>query len=107
MSDNTEKAPTHSELKRYLDESFNVKSSEKIEEYWSRKRLDFPALYTVAVKVLAIVPSESVCETTFSTAAFLLDKRRTRLRTETVEKIVVGSQIASKNPDWVDDLKTN
>ena len=77
------------------------------EEYWSRKRLDFPALYTVAVKALAIVPSESVCETTFSTAAFLLDKRRTRLRTETVEKIVVGSQIASKNPDWVDDLKTN
>ncbi|UMM21966.1 hypothetical protein L5515_003418 [Caenorhabditis briggsae] len=107
MSDNTEKAPTHSELKRYLDESFNVKSSEKIEEYWSRKRLDYPALYTVATKVLSIVPSESVCETTFSTAAFLLDKRRTRLRTETVEKIVVGSQIASKNPDWVDDLKTN
>ncbi|CAP23857.2 Protein CBG02707 [Caenorhabditis briggsae] len=91
----------------YLDESFNVKSSEKIEEYWSRKRLDYPALYTVATKVLSIVPSESVCETTFSTAAFLLDKRRTRLRTETVEKIVVGSQIASKNPDWVDDLKTN
>lgn len=105
ISDRREKPLPSGELQRYLDEEFNVKSAETVEEYWRRKRFEYPGLYDVALRVLSIIPSESICESTFSTAGFLLDKRRTRLRTETVERIVIGCQIAAKFPQWVENLK--
>ncbi|EGT45321.1 hypothetical protein CAEBREN_23180 [Caenorhabditis brenneri] len=91
------------ELKRYLSD--DVIYSESVENYWRRRKLDFPCLFEVAAKVFSIVPSESACETTFSLAGHLLDKRRNRLQHETVEKIVVGCQLATKYPEWVEDLQ--
>ncbi|CAI2306378.1 unnamed protein product [Caenorhabditis sp. 36 PRJEB53466] len=37
-----------------------------------------------------------------NTAGYLLDKRRTRLRCEKAEHVVLGAQIASKYPNWIE-----
>ncbi|EFO92049.1 hypothetical protein CRE_13078 [Caenorhabditis remanei] len=76
-------------------------STETVEEYWRKKRHEFPLLFEVATRVFSIVPSEAVCETAFSTASYLLDKRRSRLGSGKAELVVLGSQIASKFPEWI------
>ncbi|EGT58212.1 hypothetical protein CAEBREN_07113 [Caenorhabditis brenneri] len=91
------------ELDRYLKEKYDENSDESVEEYWRRKKLDYPDLYEAAARVFSIVPSESVCETCFSVAGFLLDKRRSRLLYTRTEDIVIGSQLAKKFPNWLDD----
>uniref|UniRef100_A0A1I7UI10 Dimer_Tnp_hAT domain-containing protein n=2 Tax=Caenorhabditis tropicalis TaxID=1561998 RepID=A0A1I7UI10_9PELO len=102
MSDSCEELPKHDDLKRFMEEYVDSQSEETIEEYWTRKRFDFPCLHEVAGRILSVIPSESVCETTFSTASFLLDKRRSRLQYSAVEKVVVGCQIAARFPEWID-----
>ncbi|EFP01590.1 hypothetical protein CRE_30525 [Caenorhabditis remanei] len=89
------------ELKTYLSEHVEFGRKESVESYWRRKKNDFPQLYDVAAQVFSIVPSESVCETAFSTASYLLDKRRTRLGAERAELVVLGCQLASKFPEWL------
>lgn len=89
------------ELSTYLNEHVEFGGKETVESYWRRKKNEYPRLYDVATQVFSAVPSESVCETAFSTASFLLDKRRTRLRGEKAELVVLGAQLASLFPEWL------
>ncbi|CAP39346.1 Protein CBG22853 [Caenorhabditis briggsae] len=102
VSDQANSTSTSSEISRYLSEYYDPSTNESVEEYWKRKRFEYPGLYSAALFVFSIVPCEAMCETTFSTASFLLDKTRTRLLYKRVEMVVLGSQIATKFPHWLD-----
>ncbi|EGT48954.1 hypothetical protein CAEBREN_21077 [Caenorhabditis brenneri] len=89
------------ELEKFLNEKVEWNASESVEVYWLKKKDVFPALFAAAKKVFATLPSESICETSFSTAALHLDKRRARLHCQKAELVVLGAQLASKYPDWI------
>ncbi|EFP11370.1 hypothetical protein CRE_09701 [Caenorhabditis remanei] len=101
VSDSPEEQTEFDEFTQYLSEFVNYGSTETVEEYWRKKRNEFPLLFEVATRVFSIVPSEAVCETAFSTASYLLDKRRSRLGSKKAELVVLGSQIATKFPEWI------
>ncbi|KAF1754566.1 hypothetical protein GCK72_021129 [Caenorhabditis remanei] len=88
----------------YLCEHVDSNYSETLENYWHRKKNEYPALYEAATKLFSVIPSESICESCFSTASYLLDKRRTRLQYSKAELVVMGCQLANKFPHWLDDL---
>ncbi|KAF1754573.1 hypothetical protein GCK72_021136 [Caenorhabditis remanei] len=94
----------NNELERYLCEHVDSNYSETLENYWHRKKNEYPALYEAATKLFSVIPSESICESCFSTASYLLDKRRTRLQYSKAELVVMGCQLANKFPHWLDDL---
>ncbi|KAF1764741.1 hypothetical protein GCK72_004691 [Caenorhabditis remanei] len=83
----------------YESEHVDALSNESVEDYWKSRRNVYPHLFDVALKVLSVVPSESVCESAFSQAAFLLDKRRTRLSYLKAEYVVLGTQLTNKYPE--------
>lgn len=101
VSDEVDGDNGNSELSRFLAEHVEMSVEESIEMYWRRKKVEFPALSEAAANIYSVVPSESICETCFSKAGFLLDKRRTRLSYTSAELIVVGTQLAAKYPEWV------
>ncbi|KAF1768674.1 hypothetical protein GCK72_000487 [Caenorhabditis remanei] len=101
VSDSPEEQTEFDEFTQYLSEFVNYGSTETVEEYWRKKRNEFPLLFEVATRVFSIVPSEAVCETAFNTASYLLDKRRSRLGSKKAELVVLGSQIATKFPEWI------
>ena len=85
-----------------MNERVDVSMEETVECYWKRKEAEYPQLFEVAATIFSTVPSESICETCFSLAGYILDKRRTRQQYSRAELIVVGSQLASKYPQWLE-----
>uniref|UniRef100_A0A8R1EG22 Dimer_Tnp_hAT domain-containing protein n=2 Tax=Caenorhabditis japonica TaxID=281687 RepID=A0A8R1EG22_CAEJA len=85
----------------YMSE-FVDHGSESVEKYWNRKKMEYPSLVEVAACVFSTIPSEAVCESSFSVTGYLLDKCRTRLQYTRAELIVLGSQIASEFPSFLD-----
>ncbi|CAP38108.2 Protein CBG21088 [Caenorhabditis briggsae] len=101
VQDSAVLVPKSDDLERYLGEHFDGSGQESLEQFWRGKKNEFPALYKVATQVFSVVPSESMCESSFPRAAFLLDKTRSRLAYTKAEIVVVGAQLATKFPDWL------
>lgn len=70
-----------------------TKQEKSIEEYWFNHRNIFPGLYKVARKVFSAIPSEAVCERSFSTASFVVNQNRLSLSPDIVELLILGAQL--------------
>ena len=84
---------------RYLAEQVDYTSPESLEEYWNRKRLEFPQLHRIARNIFSVVPSEAICEYAFSRCGYIYDKTRNRLAYPNVELIMLGVLISEYHPD--------
>ncbi|ULT99217.1 hypothetical protein L3Y34_000507 [Caenorhabditis briggsae] len=61
VQDSAVLVPKSDDLERYLGEHFDGSGQESLEQFWRRKKNEFPALYKVATQVFSVVPSESMC----------------------------------------------
>ena len=64
-----------------------TKEEKEIAQFWKRKKDMFPRLYKVARSILAVPATSASSE--FSAAGFLLNEKRSRLKPETVESLLL------------------
>ena len=57
--------------------------------FWKRKKDLFPHLYKLARSILAVPATSASSEREFSAAGFLLNEKRSRLKPETVESLLL------------------
>ena len=57
--------------------------------FWKRKKDLFPRLYKLARSILAVPATSASSEREFSAAGFLLNEKRSRLKSETVESLLL------------------
>lgn len=78
------------ELELYLNEPVsNLTRNNEILIYWKINAERFPVLSQMALDYMAIPASSSPVESIFSTAGHLMNKKRSRLRPETLECLLV------------------
>ena len=64
-------------------------------QYWKSNGSDWPTLQKVAVRLFSVVTSSAASERNFSTFGFISQKLRSRLSTDTIEKLVFVKTNAS------------
>ena len=75
-------------------------------EWWKNHAKEFPGLWDLAMRSLSLPPSTTSCERLFSTAGWIITKRRSRLAPELVEALVVLKKdwgVMADDDDEVDD----
>ena len=75
------------EFHRYLNAKFNSKESEDLLKFWFLKSKEFPILYQVVLKVLAVPATEFESERNFSITGRVCESR-SRLSSENVDYLV-------------------
>lgn len=63
--------------------------SKSIRGFWNECREKYPELFEVAMVYLSIPLTQSTVERTFSTLAFVYNKRRSQLAQQTLENIIL------------------
>lgn len=86
------------ELKKYIHEPVTRFSrTEDTLSYWKLNKERFPTLHSMAMDYLAIPASSAAVESAFSTAGHLFNKKRTRLKAETLESLLLLHNWQTKN----------
>lgn len=75
------------EMQRYLGEVYLLRSEDPL-EYWHRHEATYPTLATLAKKYLAPPATSVPSERIFSKAGLIINKQRSRLKGDIVDKLV-------------------
>lgn len=76
-------------ISNYEENTRRIHHSESIRKFWETNKNVYPELYQVAMVYLAIPPTQSTVERSFSALSFVFNNRRTKLCEENLENIML------------------
>lgn len=74
-------------LKKYTDFDWKTHTSYNILNFWEANNLEFPSLFSIALRIFSTLSSSAELEQLFSILKNILNDQRARLNPETISKV--------------------